>query len=438
MPHLTPQLPVHAHHFTVAPSGFKESLSAQGAAEAIAEGLRRVEPGATIDLVPLVDGGEGTAETLAAATGGRLLRRTATGPVGAPVDTHFALLGGGASAAGRTAVVEMAAVAGLSLVPRELRDPGATTTYGVGELLRSALDSGARRILVGCGDSGTSDGGAGALEALGARLLDASGARLPPGGAALARLDRIDTAGLDPRLREAGLLVACNPFNVLCGPRGVARVFGPQKGATAAQTERLSYGLERWARVLERDLRGWPRAVTDLRYGPGTGASGGLGAGLAALGARLLPRFEVLLDGLGLDGLGLDARLARADLVITAEGSLDGQTPRGKVPAEVARRAKRYGRPVLALAGTLGEGAHEARAAGIDAYRSILPAPVGLAEALDRGAEYLADAAEHALRMVLLGTRLRPAGAQAAQPSEPEEPEPAPVLSGTQRPSSVR
>ncbi|MDG4864800.1 glycerate kinase, partial [Streptomyces sp. T-3] len=304
----------------IAPSGFKESLSAQAAAEAIAEGVRRVLPHAETDLIPLVDGGEGTAVALAAATGGRLVGLQATGPVGEPVGTHFAVLDSD------TAVVEMAAVAGLSLVPHTLRDPGTTTTYGVGELIRAALDTGVRRILVGCGDSGTSDGGAGALQALGARLLTADGKELPYGGAQLTRLDRIDTTGLDPRLKDVELLVACNPFNILCGERGVARVFGPQKGATPEQVEQLSAGLEHWAYVLERDLG----CTTDLRSGSGTGASGGLGAGLAALGAVLKPRFEVLLDH-----LNLDARLARADLVLTAEGALDFQTPRGKVPAEV-------------------------------------------------------------------------------------------------------
>ncbi|WP_149822596.1 glycerate kinase [Streptomyces tailanensis] len=380
----------------VAPSGFKESLSAEAAAEAIAAGVRRVVPDAEVDLIPLVDGGEGTAAALAASTGGRLVALPATGPIGEPVGTHFALLGTGDTEEPGTAVVEMAAVAGLSLVPRGLRDPGATTTYGVGELIRAALDTGVRRILVGCGDSGTSDGGAGALQALGARLLDADGRELPSGGRELMRLSRIDPAGLDPRLKDVELLVACNPFNVLCGERGVARVFGPQKGATPAQVEELSAALENWADVLTRDLA---PVGTDLRHGTGTGASGGLGAGLAALGARLLPRFDVLLAH-----LDLDARLARADLVITAEGSLDHQTPRGKVPAEVARRAKLHARPVLALAGTLGEGAHEVP--GVDAYTGILPAPMALAEAMVRASELLTDATERALRMVLLGARV--------------------------------
>ncbi|MET9833241.1 glycerate kinase [Streptomyces sp. NPDC006385] len=420
----------------VAPSGFKESLSAEAAADAIAAGVRRVLPDAQIDLIPLVDGGEGTAVALAAATGGQLVTVPATGPVGETVGAHFALLG-----SGDTAVVEMAAVAGLSLVPRDQRDPGATTTYGVGELILAALDQGVRRILVGCGDSGTSDGGAGALQALGARLLDEDGFELGLGGRELSRLHRIDSSCLDTRLKDVELLVACNPYNVLCGERGVARVFGPQKGATPEQVEELSDALENWAFVLTRDV-----AVpdTDLRQGAGTGASGGLGAGLAALGAQLLPRFDVLLDH-----LDLDTRLARADLVITAEGALDHQTPRGKVPAEVARRAKLYDRPVLALAGTLGEGAQDVP--GVDACHGILPAPMALSEALHRASDLLTDATERALRMIVLGTRLPltlPGGAPEtdaqtevpethARAEAPQTPAHADV-SGTHRPSSVR
>ncbi|MFE4607523.1 glycerate kinase [Streptomyces niveus] len=385
-----------SYRIVIAPSGFKESLSAAQVAESIAEGVRRVIPDADIDLIPLVDGGEGTAEALALAGGGRLVPCTATGPVGLPVRTHFALLGEGGPGP-VTAVVEMAAVAGLSLVPADQRDPGATTTYGVGELIRAALDLGARRVLVGCGDSGTSDGGAGALQALGARLTDHEGRELPPGGAALTELARVDTSGLDRRLAATELLVACNPFNILCGAHGVARVFGPQKGASPAEVEVLSAALERWAAVLTRDL---PPAI-DLRTAPGTGASGGLGAGLAALGARLLPRFEVLLDR-----LDLDARLARADLVITAEGALDHQTVRGKIPAEVASRAHAAGVPVFVLAGTIGPGAHLVRAIGVDAYSAILPAPMSLPEAIEGSSEILADATERALRILELGTRL--------------------------------
>ncbi|MET8841161.1 glycerate kinase [Streptomyces rubiginosohelvolus] len=396
----------HTHRIAIAPSGFKESLSAARVAEAIATGVRRVIPDADLDLIPLVDGGEGTAEALALAGGGRLVPCRATGPVGEPVTSHFALLGGGTTPGPLTAVVEMAAVAGLALVPSDRRHPGATTTYGVGELIRAALDAGARRILVGCGDSGTSDGGAGALQALGARLTDRHGRELRPGGGALHELEHIDPSGLDPRLADAELLVACNPYNVLCGKRGVARVFGPQKGATPAEVELLSAGLERLAAVLTRDLApafapASGATALDLRTAPGTGASGGLGAGLASVGARLLPRYDVLLDG-----LDLDARLARADFVITAEGALDHQTVRGKIPAEVARRARAAGVPVLVLAGTIGPGAQDVRAVGVDAYSAILPAPMTLVEAIGRSGEFLADASERAMRIMALGTRL--------------------------------
>ncbi|WP_179817339.1 glycerate kinase family protein [Allostreptomyces psammosilenae] len=408
---------------TVAPSGFKESMDADATARAIAEGVLRVLPDAQLRTVPLVDGGEGSASALARATGGSLVPVVATGPLGTPVSSHFALLGP-SGAPVRTAVVEMAAVAGLRLVPPGHRDPGGTTTRGVGELVRAALDSGARRILVGCGDSGTSDGGAGALRALGLRLLDADGHELPDGGAALARLDRVDASGLDPRLHPAAdrpveLLVACNPHNVLCGERGVARVFGPQKGATPKRVEELSAALAHWAHVLRRDLRAAfgehaPSVLATpglLETTPGGGASGGLGAGLAAIGGRLLPRFEVMFDHVDLD----DA-LAHADLVITAEGAIDAQTPHGKIPAEVARRAKSHGKPVIALAGTIGPGAGQAHGAGIDAIAGILPVPVALPEALHRGAEFLTDATERTLRLLLVGAALVPRVAMADRP----------------------
>ncbi len=406
---LTPLVPVapagaRPLHVVIAPSGFKESLSADAVARATAAGVRRVFPDARVRTLPLVDGGEGTAEALAAATGGHLVPVVVTGPVGEPLPSHFAVLGDG-----ETAVVEMAAAAGLRLVPLERRNPLRTTTRGVGELITAALDAGIRRIVVGCGDSGTSDGGAGALRALGARLLDADGAPVADGARGLRRLDRIDVSGLDPRLAETEIRVACNPTNVLCGPRGVARVFGPQKGATPRQVEKLSRALDRWARVLTRDV---PSAAgIDLRGGIGTGASGGLGAGLAAIGARLIPRFEVLLDGIDfggadLDGAGLDGALAAADLVITAEGSIDAQTPHGKVPSEVARRAKLSGTPVLALAGTIGAGSEQALGSGIDAIHCILPAPLTLSEACERGEELVADGTERALRMLLLGASL--------------------------------
>lgn len=386
------------HRVLVAPSGFKESLDAQSVAEAIGAGVRRALPCAAVDLAPIPDGGEGTAEILAAATGGTLVSATVTGPVGDQVRAQWARLGG--TVAG-TAVVEMAAAAGLRLVPSDRRDPGLTTTRGVGELIAAALDEGIRRVVVGCGDSGTSDGGAGALQALGARILDADGNELPPGGRHLARADRLDLDGLHPALADSEIVLACNIHNVLCGPRGVARVFGPQKGATAEQVDELSAALEQWARVLGRDGR---VGGLDLRSGPGTGASGGLGAGLAAgVGARIASRFDVLLDS-GLSGIDLDRLIGRADLIITAEGSIDFQTPRGKVPAEVARRAQQVGVPVLAIAGSLGEGAPDVHDVGIGAIASIIPVPMRLEDAVANGHDLLVEAAARSMRLLMLGS----------------------------------
>ena len=396
-------MPTVLNRILIAPSGFKESLDANQVAAAIVAGVARVLPEAETVAAPIADGGEGTAQTLAEATGGRLVPCRVMGPVGQQVDSSFALLGG---AAAGVAVVEMAAAAGLRLVPRDQRNPGTTTTYGVGQLIAAAIDAGAEQILVGCGDSGTSDGGAGALQALGAQVLDGSGQPIERGGENLIRAERVDLSGLHPALAEGRVPVtlALNWHNVLCGERGVARVFGPQKGATPEQVEQLSAGFDRWAALLQRDCLPSARGI-DFATGPGTGASGGLGAGLAAVGATLMQRFEALLDS-GLAGVDLDALMTGVDLVITAEGGIDFQTPRGKVPAEVARRARQRQIPVLAVAGTIGTGADDVYPIGIDAITSTVCRPMALAEAVADAEELLADAVERQLRAVLLGIRM--------------------------------
>jgi glycerate kinase len=382
----------------VAPSGFKESLSANEVADCIGEGVLRALPGARILKAPLVDGGEGFTEALVAATGGTLHRLAVTGPVGDPVPSFYGFLGG---APVPTAVIEMAAAAGLRLVPRDRRNPCLTTSRGVGELVKAALDGGAKRILLGCGDSGINDGGVGMAEALGVRFLDANGRALAPGGGSLASLGRIDLAGRDRRLDSVRIDAAVNWHNVLLGPRGVARVFGPQKGATPEQVELLAQGMDVYADHI--------LATTGIEVGkaPGAGASGGLGAAiLGLLGGRLYPRYEVVMEYLELDSL-----IRAAHLVITAEGSLDGQTPFGKVPAEVGRRAKAAGLPVVALAGTIGKGVTLNFDHGIDAFASILKRPCSLDEAIVGASKLLIRAAEDAARMILVGMRLsnRPA-----------------------------
>lgn len=377
----------------IAPSGFKESLDATEVADGIERGIRRVLPDAVVYKAPLVDGGEGFTRSLVEATGGTLHQVEVTGPVGRPVASHFGFLGGDGP---RTAVLEMAAAAGLRLVPADARDPLHTTTRGVGELIRAALDAGAERILLGCGDSGTNDGGAGAAQALGVRLLDERGADLSLGGAELARLARIDMSDRDPRLDHVHIDVACNWHNVLCGTQGVARVFGPQKGAAPETVERLAAALDRYAEVIATDLG------LDVREQPGGGASGGLGAGLQALlGATLHPRYDIIMQYLDIDGL-----LAEADLVFTAEGGIDYQTPRGKIPAEVAQRAKLHGLPVIALAGTVGEAAEVNYEHGIDAFTSILQGPATLQEAIQKADRLLEQAAEQMMRAVLVGRQL--------------------------------
>lgn len=386
----------------IAPSGFKESLMPWEAAQAMARGVLQAWPDARVLQLPLVDGGEGFAEGLARASGGRVERVEVCGPVGQSLVAPLGWLGP-AGGRGRTAVVEVAAAAGLRWVPQDRRDPLHTTSRGVGELIRAALDRGAERILLGCGDSGINDGGAGMVQALGVRLIDADGQDIAPGAAGLLRLHRIDMTGIDPRLRRVPIHAAVNPRNSLLGPRGVARVHGPQKGASAAQVELLEQALEGWAgRLLDST------GIHVARV-PGAGASGGLGAGLhALLGGVLHPRFDVVLQHLNLDGL-----LDRCDLVITGEGQLDDQTPNGKVPAEVALRARQRGLPVLAVAGAIGPGAIGTLGCGIDAYLSAVRRPCDGQEALDHADRWLTEATEQALRLVGIGLGLRQRGAGA-------------------------
>ena len=377
----------------IAPSGFKESLGADEVADHIAIGILRTMPDAQIQKAPLVDGGEGFTEALVSATQGTLHHLTVTGPVGQPVESHFGFLGGTEQ---KTAVLEMAAAAGLRLVPADARNPLVTTTTGVGELIKAALDHGAERILIGCGDSGTNDGGAGMAQALGVVLRDSAGRELKRGGGELAKLHAIDMSGRDPRLNQVPLDVACNWHNVLCGSKGVARVFGPQKGASPEEVNQLAAALDRYAEVIERDVG------LDVRETPGSGASGGLGAGLQALvGATLYPRYDIVMQYLELDSL-----LQSVDLVITAEGSVDFQTPRGKIPVEVAQRAKHHGLPVIAIAGTIGRDASVNFEHGIDAISTIVKGPCTLAEAIEQAPDLLAYAAERVMRLVRVGQQL--------------------------------
>ena len=367
----------------VAPDSFKECLSAEAVARAIGRGVRAAAPDAEVVEVPMADGGEGTVRALVAATGGTLHRATVTGPLGEPVEAEFGLLGDRA-----TAVIEMAAASGLPLVPPSRRDPTRTTTRGTGELIGAALDLGASRLIIGIGGSATVDGGAGMAQALGARLLDGSGRDIGPGGGELSRLARLDVSGLDPRLANVACEVACDVDNPLLGPNGAARVYAPQKGATPEAVAVLEANLARFADVVERDLG------VSVRDVPGAGAAGGLGAGLMAfLGARLRPGVRIVIEA-----TGLRDRLRGADLAIVGEGKLDAQTAHGKVPVGVAEVAAEAGVPVVAIAGSLGDGYDVVHEKGIAACFAIFDRPMSLEEAFARAEELLARTACEVVR----------------------------------------
>ncbi|AGE87234.1 glycerate kinase [Cronobacter sakazakii] len=352
----------------IAPDSFKESLSAMDVAKAIEAGFREIYPQAHYVCVPMADGGEGTVEAMVAATGGQIITTPVTAPLGNKVDSFFGLLGDG-----ETAVVEMAAASGLHLVPTAQRDPRITTSYGTGELILAALERGVKAIIIGIGGSATNDGGAGMMQALGARFLDGEGRELAPGGAALARLERLDLSALDPRLAQVSVTAACDVDNPLCGEKGASAVFGPQKGATPEMVSELDTALRRFGEQLEAATG---KAIISA---PGAGAAGGMGAALLGmLNAELRPGIEIVIESLGLAQAVRDA-----DLVITGEGRLDSQSIHGKTPVGVARVAKQFQRPVVAIAGSLTPDYQIVHEHGIDAAFSVIDRIVTLQEALD-------------------------------------------------------
>ena len=374
----------------IAPDSYKGSLTAAEVCDAITRGIRRVLPDARIDAVPLADGGEGTVQSLVDATGGHLIAQEVTGPLGESVTARWGLLGDST-----TAVIEMAAASGLPLVPEERRNPLIATTYGTGELVRAALDRGCRRVIIGIGGSATNDGGAGMAEALGAGLLDAAGQPIGFGGGALARLARIDRAGLDPRLVATEVIVACDVDNPLTGERGAAAIYGPQKGATPEMVRHLDANLAHYAAVVRRDLG------IEIETVRGAGAAGGLGGGLLAFTHAVLRRGVDIV----MDAVRLRERLAGVDLVITGEGRTDRQTAFGKTAAGVARAAGEKGVPVVALVGSYSEDAAVVHEHGIDALVSILHEPMAVAEAMARGASLVERAAEEMMRLLLVGRK---------------------------------
>jgi glycerate kinase len=375
----------------IAPDSYKESLSALDVACAIEAGFREIYPDAEYVKIPVADGGEGTVEAMVAATQGRVIPVKVTGPLGEPVAGFY-----GVSGDEQCAFIEMAAASGLELLSPAQRNPLKTTSWGTGELIRHALDLGVRRIIIGLGGSATNDGGAGMVQALGAKLLTDEHQQIGQGGAELAALMKIDISELDSRLADCQIDVACDVTNPLTGEEGASAVFGPQKGATPEMVTNLDHALAHYAACIKQDLG------IDVLSLEGGGAAGGMGAALFAFcGAKLRPGIDIVTEALHLDTL-----VADANLVITGEGRMDSQTIHGKVPVGVARVAKRYHIPVIGIAGSLTADVGVVHQHGIDAVFSVLYRVCSLDDALAHAGENVRMAARNIAAVMRLGQKM--------------------------------
>lgn len=373
----------------IAPDSFKESLTAKQVCDAIQAGLARVWHDAKFVAIPVADGGEGTVQSLVDATQGRLVEVKVMGPQGKRVEAFYGMLGDN-----QTAVIEMAAASGLHHVPLAQRDPKLTTSFGTGELIRHALDQGVTKLIIGLGGSATNDGGVGMLAALGARFTNADGDPIQLTGGGLRELTHIDLQDFDPRLQHCDILVACDVNNPLCGDKGASAVFGPQKGATPEDVQLLDGALRQFGLLTEK-VTG--KMVLESA-GAGAGAAGGMGAALLAYTqARLRPGIEIVLET-----VQLAHQVSDADLVITGEGRIDSQTVHGKTPMGVAKVAKRFDVPVLALCGCTGDNYQAVYQCGIDAVFAAVPRAMSLEDALKESDFNLADLAENVARLWVL------------------------------------
>ena len=376
----------------IAPDSYKESLSAQQVATQIELGFREIFPDAHYVKLPVADGGEGTVEAMVAATNGKIIRLDVTGPLGEPVNAFYGLSGDESCA-----YIEMAAASGLELVPAAKRDPLVTTSWGTGELIRSALDKGVKHFIIGIGGSATNDGGSGMVQALGAQLLDKHGRQIGYGGGELPELVSIDMSQFDPRIAQCRFEVACDVTNPLLGKEGASAIFGPQKGATAERVEQLDRALAHYAEVIHRELD------IDVLTIAGGGAAGGMGVALHAFcQAELRRGIEIVTEALGLDELVRDA-----SLVITGEGRIDSQTIHGKVPIGVAKVAKRYNKPVIGIAGSLTRDVGVVHQHGLDAVFSVIYTICTLEEALDNAAENVRLSARNIAATLAIGQQLQ-------------------------------
>ncbi|MHB1463259.1 MAG: glycerate kinase [Armatimonadota bacterium] len=377
----------------ICPDSFKGSITSIEVAQAVARGIARAIPVGDLEtvLIPVADGGEGTVDALLLVAGGDKHHLKVRDPLMREIKACYGLL-----ADGQTAVVEMAAASGLYLLSDDERNPLVTSTYGTGELILEAIQAGARKIIIGIGGSATNDGGAGAMSALGARFLDSACRELPPGGATLAQLDRIDMSGFVRLPDQIRIEVACDVTNRLCGNQGASAVYGPQKGATPQMVEELDSALAIYASVIRRDLG------KDIIALPGAGAAGGLGAGLSAfLNAQLRSGIDIVLDS-----ARFDEHIQDAALVITGEGRIDAQTASGKTIAGILKRASKANVPVVAIAGSLSDDLGPLHDMGLTAAFGITSGPMSLEYAMENAASLIEGVSESIMRLFVSGQRL--------------------------------
>lgn len=371
--------------YVVAPDSFKESMTAKEVCDAMEKGIKKADSAAEVIKVPMADGGEGTVDSLVDATHGQRVIVEVTGPLGNKISAYYGILGNGT-----TAVIEMAKASGLEIVEKKKRNPMITTTFGTGELIRDALDHNVKEIIIGLGGSSTNDGGSGMAQALGAKLLDQNNHQIPFGGGNLDKLDKIDVSNLDSRLRDVKIILASDVTNPLIGKDGASRVFGPQKGATPEMIEKLENNLQHYAKIVKRDLN---KEVASLS---GAGAAGGLGAGLMAFTTCEMRQGV----DLAIEVTKLEEKVKSADYVFTGEGGTDFQTKFGKTPYGVAKLGKKYHKPVISLAGYLGEGIDSLYSEGFTAIFGIIPGACDLPTALKNGPSNVARTTENIVRLL--------------------------------------
>lgn len=373
-------------HIVVAPDTFKECLTASQVADAISKGIKKVHPEATIQHIPMADGGEGTVEALVTVTGGIIVRTPSVDALNRPIQSFYGILGDG-----KTAVIEMAAASGLELLRTNERNPLITSTYGTGLLLKTVIEEGFTQIILGIGGSATNDGGAGMAQALGFRLQDENGNPINKGGGSLSKLRTVDTSKAESLLRNVKISVATDVRNPLLGPSGATRVYGPQKGATPEIVETLEANMQHFSEVIGQTFG---RNFAEL---PGAGAAGGLGAGFMAFcNAEIVSGFELISRI-----THLEDHISRASIVFTGEGKIDAQTAFGKTVSGVAQLAKKHQVPVIALAGVVSDDLTKLYKQGLTSVFAIANQPMSLEESKKNASELLATTTEQIMRLVL-------------------------------------